>query len=298
MPERVIHLLSSGIEGVAEEIDAETLASAHPLWAVAAETLEAQGKGAETRALQGLDSPVFICGPCTSSLDVAWRLLAEGRLPPWGSVVAVSQKSGRGRLRREWASPPGNLYAAVRLPRLEKPWLDIASLACGFFAAEALGGLGADVSVKWPNDLMLGGRKAGGILVEERGADCIMGIGVNLAGEFPEFRPRKKWSPLPASLGSVIDSGPLEVLTALVKSGQRWYDDFAALGPPERFLPALEEKMAWMNLTVMVHDDPQHEPAYAAKILGLLPDGALLVKSRGGTRSLKSGSIAPMHEEI
>lgn len=287
--------MSSGIEGVAEEFDAETLASAHPIWAGAAEALEkSQDDRAEMPSMRSLDFPVFICGPCTSGLDVAWRLLAEGRLPTWGAVIAVSQKSGRGRLRRQWTSPPGNLYAAIKLPQLEKPWLDISSLACGYFAAEALGGLGADVSVKWPNDLMLGMRKVGGILVEERGEACIMGAGVNIAGEMPEFKPREDWSPRPAMLGESMPAGPLEVLAALVKSGQRWYEDFVALGPPERFLPALEEKMAWMNRMVTVHGDPQHEPAYAAKILGLLPDGALLIKSRGGTKSLKSGSIAPM----
>lgn len=209
-------------------------------------------------------------------------------------MVAVSQRSGRGRLRHEWASPPGNLYAAIKLPRLPKEWLDISSLWCGLFAVEALRGLGANVKMKWPNDLMIGDRKLGGILVEERGEECVVGMGVNIAGEMPGFKPREEWSPKPVWLSETVESSLLTVLAALVKSGQYWYEVSVALGPPERFVPAFEKRLAFLDRTVMVHGDPHDEPAYTAKVLGLLPDGALLVESKGEKKALRSGSITPM----
>jgi BirA family biotin operon repressor/biotin-[acetyl-CoA-carboxylase] ligase len=295
--ERGLHLLVNGLDGLAAPLDAEGLGSMHPIWADAAsrfEEAETSGRGMTLSAGEWSGPPVVVCGECTSSLDVARELVSRDALPPWGAVAAVSQRSGRGRLRRPWVSPPGNLYVTVRLPFLPREWREVASLGCGFFAAEALAGLGAEALVKWPNDLLLGGRKLGGILVEERGEDCLAGIGINLAGAIPGFRPREPWSPEPAWLGeSAPDVGPLALLAALVKSGQRWYDKFVAYGPPVRFLSAFEKSLAWLNHVVTVHEDPQEQTAYAAKILGLLPDGALLVEHKGERKALRSGSITP-----
>jgi BirA family biotin operon repressor/biotin-[acetyl-CoA-carboxylase] ligase len=236
----------------------------------------------------------YVAGESTSSLDAAWALARKGLLSPWESAVAVSQSGGRGRLRRPWASPPGNLYAAIRLPWMGKAWREISALFCGFFAARALAALGVDVQVKWPNDLLLGGGKAGGILVEERGEDCVVGIGINVAGDLPGFAPREAWSPEPAWLqGFLKPQGLPELLSALVKSGQRCYDEFVASGPPERFLPVFEKRLSHLNQTVMVRETCSGEPAYAAKILGLLPDGALLIESEGKRMALRSGSISP-----
>ena len=93
----------------------------------------------------------------TSTQEVARDL-------PLGSVVvAEHQTAGRGRLDRRWEAPPGTALLAsfVLEPRA------LLSLAAGVAAAEACGGR---VRLKWPNDLMLGERKLGGILVEVSGA--------------------------------------------------------------------------------------------------------------------------------
>ena len=103
----------------------------------------------------------------TSTQDVARGL-------PIGSVVvAEHQTAGRGRLDRRWESPPGTalLVSFVLRPN------PLLSLAAGVAAAEACG---ADVRLKWPNDLLLRGAKVGGILVEAMPAKAICGIGVNL----------------------------------------------------------------------------------------------------------------------
>jgi BirA family biotin operon repressor/biotin-[acetyl-CoA-carboxylase] ligase len=103
----------------------------------------------------------------TSTQDVA-RALAIGSM-----VVADHQTAGRGRLDRRWESPPGTalLVSFVLAPN------PLLSLAAGVAAAEACGG---GVRLKWPNDLLLGGGKVGGVLVEATPAKAICGIGINL----------------------------------------------------------------------------------------------------------------------
>jgi BirA family biotin operon repressor/biotin-[acetyl-CoA-carboxylase] ligase len=106
-------------------------------------------------------------GSVASTQDVARDL-------PLGSVViADHQTAGRGRLEHRWEAPPGTalLVSFVLAPN------PLLSLAAGVAAAEACD---QGVRVKWPNDLMLGGRKVGGILVEATAAKAVCGIGINL----------------------------------------------------------------------------------------------------------------------
>ena len=106
-------------------------------------------------------------GSVRSTQDVA-------RGMPVGSiVVADHQTAGRGRLERHWESPQGTalLVSFVLEPS------PLLSLAAGVAAAEACG---PDVRLKWPNDLLLGGKKLGGILVETTPDRAICGIGINL----------------------------------------------------------------------------------------------------------------------
>ncbi|HEV2477481.1 MAG TPA: biotin--[acetyl-CoA-carboxylase] ligase [Candidatus Dormibacteraeota bacterium] len=110
---------------------------------------------------------VLRLGSVQSTQDVAREL-------PLGSiVVADHQTAGRGRLERRWESPQGTalLVSFVLLPR------PLLSLAAGVAAAEACG---PDVRLKWPNDLLLHGKKLGGILVETTPERAICGIGINL----------------------------------------------------------------------------------------------------------------------
>jgi len=99
-------------------------------------------------------------------------------LPIGSVVVADHQTAGRGRLDRRWDAPPGSALLASFV--LEPHAL--LSLAAGVAAAEASG---PDVRLKWPNDLMLRGRKLGGILVEVSGGKAVVGIGINLTSAPP-----------------------------------------------------------------------------------------------------------------
>ncbi|MEA2655620.1 MAG: BirA family transcriptional regulator, partial [Chloroflexota bacterium] len=93
---------------------------------------------------------------------------------PIGSVViADHQTAGRGRLEHRWEAPPGTalLVSFVLEPN------PLLSLAAGVASAEACA---QGVRLKWPNDLLLGGRKVGGILVEATPQKAVCGIGINL----------------------------------------------------------------------------------------------------------------------
>ncbi len=106
-------------------------------------------------------------GSVSSTQDVA-RDMAVGSI-----VVAQHQEAGRGRAGRRWEAPPGTAMLASFVLRPNP----ILSLAAGVAAAEACG---PEVRLKWPNDLLLEGRKLGGILVEASAAKAVCGIGINL----------------------------------------------------------------------------------------------------------------------
>lgn len=113
------------------------------------------------------ESRVIHLESVASTQDVARDL-------PLGSVVVADhQTAGRGRLEHRWEAPTGTALLAsfVLAPN------PLLSLAAGVAAAEACA---HGVRLKWPNDLLLGGRKVGGILVEVTAAKAICGIGINL----------------------------------------------------------------------------------------------------------------------
>jgi BirA family biotin operon repressor/biotin-[acetyl-CoA-carboxylase] ligase len=148
-----------------------------------------------------LEQPKIVrLGSVTSTQDVAREM-------PIGSVVVADhQTAGRGRSSHSWEAPRG----AALLVSFVLPPNPLLSLAAGVAAAEACG---RGVRLKWPNDLLLDGRKVGGILVEASPARAICGIGINLtwapegAAKLDEPRDRllerlrpamERWSTAPA----------------------------------------------------------------------------------------------------
>ncbi|MGO1117608.1 biotin--[acetyl-CoA-carboxylase] ligase [Rhodovibrionaceae bacterium A322] len=140
--------------------------------------------------------PVFILksyDSLGSTMDEARRLAEEEGAQDGTLVWARQQSGGRGRLGRQWVSPKGNLYFSLVL----RPQCRAAEAAqLGFIAALAIGeAIGSvappmDVTYKWPNDVLLNGRKVSGILMESRGQEAeldylILGCGINLA-TFPK----------------------------------------------------------------------------------------------------------------
>ncbi len=125
---------------------------------------------------------------------------AAAGLPIGSVVVADSQTAGRGRAGRSWQAPPGTaLLATFVLP--PDP---IVVFRAGVAAARACG---LRVRLKWPNDLMLDGRKLGGVLAEIRDERALVGIGVNLT-----------WAPEGAAMLGVDRDGLVDSLLRELRS--------------------------------------------------------------------------------
>jgi BirA family biotin operon repressor/biotin-[acetyl-CoA-carboxylase] ligase len=154
---------------------------------------EEEVRGALRPGLPWTD-PVWI-DVADSTNRVAMEL--AGNYAPHGTVVvADAQTAGRGRMGRRWVSPAGkNLYVSLLLrpsvPAVDAPRL---SLVAGVALADAVEALGVPASLKWPNDMYCGGRKAAGIL-SEMASDpdgvrhVVIGVGLNVNMEEADFPP-------------------------------------------------------------------------------------------------------------
>ncbi len=120
-----------------------------------------------------------------STMDEALRLAATGE-PEGTVIIAETQSAGRGRRGRRWHDQPGHslLFSTVLRPTVEPRGLPILSLGTAAAVAEVLSSrYDLPVATKWPNDLLIGGRKVGGILLEGRGEAVVVGLGLNVNGQ-------------------------------------------------------------------------------------------------------------------
>ena len=149
------------------------------------------------RALRGrrLGHPIFHSERMASTNDRAMELLEEG-FPEGTLVLAEEQGRGRGRRGRSWSSPPRlGIYASVLFrPEAGASFLPMISFAASLGVARALEAeTGRKAEIKWPNDLLIGGRKVAGFLAEARGGEekpaVVVGLGLNVnqgREDFPE----------------------------------------------------------------------------------------------------------------
>ena len=128
---------------------------------------------------------LFVYRTTTSTQDVARQLAASPDATSDGHVVVADhQSAGRGRLGRRWLNEPGSgllLTAIVAHRGASVDRLMLASCCAVAAAIEELSGLG--ISVRWPNDLLIGGDKLAGILLETVGPLALIGIGLNVNGQ-------------------------------------------------------------------------------------------------------------------
>jgi len=218
-------------------------------------------------------------------------LLRETALAAPALLVAGEQTAGRGRRGRRWHSAPGDGLAFSLARVVRRPARELAALAlvAGVATARALRALGAPVELKWPNDLVAGGGKLGGILVETRAAGrgtlAVFGIGINLRGAAELARRLRR--PV-ASLDQFIAPNEERVIANIAPSLMAALDAFEAAG----FEAARGEweamhAHAGQRLKVRLADG-RSVTGIAA---GLADDGALQLQTRSGPRSIRSGRV-------
>lgn len=219
----------------------------------------------------GLGSPRLHLRRVDSTNARARELAADGA--PHGTIVtATEQTAGRGRQGRQWAAPPGR---ALVLSLVLREWGRLLPLAAGVAVAEEAGD---EAQVKWPNDVLVAGRKVAGILVEGRPAQgwMVLGIGLNVAlsGEHlpPELRDR----------ASGLGRRPQDIeptLASLLARLGHWLavDD-------EAVLERLRARDALAGRTIR-WDSGEGRAA------GIDEAGRLLVDTAGGREALEAGEV-------
>ncbi|MDR1081871.1 MAG: hypothetical protein LBQ79_13160 [Deltaproteobacteria bacterium] len=273
---------------------------------------------------------LYRTGEVRSALDSSWELLGKDLFPELSSLFAESQTGGRGRYGRTWASPPGHVYASMRLP-LRPPFEGSAAPAAmaAMLALALEEETGTRILIKWPNDLILDGRKAGGILLENRRGALMAGIGLNV-GRPPDLSEedggRDPSAPPPGALpeDSAGSGGPFGLWKRLAKNVIARYNAGSALLPPAARAPsgrapvpdrgpgrnpcapvlrtgfpdlmdAAASRLYGMGRRVLVKRPApaasEGELALEGRIAGLDAGGALVVETSRGPRSLWSGTV-------
>ncbi|MFP5204356.1 MAG: biotin--[acetyl-CoA-carboxylase] ligase [Acidobacteriota bacterium] len=217
---------------------------------------------------------------------------------PHGSVwVADEQTAGRGRGDHRWHSAAGEgLYVSVLLrPSLPAERLPLLPLAAGLAAAEAIGSVtGLSIDLRWPNDLLIGPRKVGGILVESQissksppqAVAVVVGIGINVHQR--SFAPDLATAATSLDLETGKRVSRREVLTALLRSLQRETAAMADEPQAGRIPPRVEQHSSWARgRRVEVHG-PQ---ACSGTTAGLDGNGFLLVATASGLVTVHTGGI-------
>jgi len=199
-------------------------------------------------------------------------------------LVALAQDSGKGRQGRQWQSPAGNFFGSTLVAlRPGDPPAPALSLAAGLALIEAVEAVAPDASLllKWPNDLMLGGAKLAGILLERSGDRIVVGFGVNLAIA-PEIERRAT-----ASLGGAITAQAFAPL--LAASFARVLAAWRA-SDPASFARAWLEHAHPLGTPLEVHLNA--EERVAGTFEGIEPDGAMRLRlGDGRIDAVRAGDV-------
>jgi BirA family transcriptional regulator, biotin operon repressor / biotin---[acetyl-CoA-carboxylase] ligase len=221
--------------------------------------------------------------PALDSTNTTARELAASDAADGTVVIAEAQRRGRGRLGRSWESPPGsNLYLSALL-RCDLPVdrLSQISLLAGVAVCETVREW-CPADIKWPNDVLAGGRKVAGILAELDGVGArravILGIGVNLNASLEDFPPelRDKAGSLRLASGREVDRARFtgRLLNNLEVRYEQWRrDGFAPIAA------------AWRGLAPLIgrHIRVQEPGAIVeGTVIDIADDGALRLRLRDG----------------
>ncbi len=193
-----------------------------------------------------------------STQDYAHDLIANGNATDKTVVVAMAQSAGRGRYKRTWVSHHGNLYASFiykideRDPRL--------SYAIAVAIAETLISFGLNPQIKWPNDILIDGKKISGVLIEYARNFVIVGIGINIktCPTVKEYKTTK--------VNDYCDASVSDVLGVLMKKIDKWRNaNFA------------DVRERWMEMALYINKMVKYQ-GRSAELIGLNEDGALVLR--------------------
>jgi len=264
------------------------------------------------RILQGLETravgrTLHVHGEVGSTNDLALAL-ADAGAPHGTAVVAERQTQGRGRLGRTWVSPAGlGLWVSVVLrPEVPAAQAPAITLAAGLAAAEAIeeeagraaaeagqAAAGIVATLKWPNDVLLGGRKVAGILTELRTVDqavahLVVGIGINVHQGRSEFPPELAATAISIRQATGRAVSRVRLLQRLFARLEAWSQRFVGEGPGA-VVAAAGARMPMLGRRVVAVAGAERWEGTAARLDG---DGALVIAlAGGGTRRVLAAEV-------
>ena len=220
----------------------------------------------------------------TDSTNLWIKRLAKEGAPEGTLALAEFQSAGRGRLGRSWEVPEGTsvMMSILLRPKFEPQYAPTLTLVMGMAVAKAVKKLGFDVSIKWPNDVVVSHKKICGILTEMGVRDgkidyAVIGVGINVnIREFPEEMADKATS-LYLESGSEFDRSQIPGL--VMEAFEEYYEKFAATCDLSGLKEEYEGILANYNQPVRVL---AKEP-YEGVARGITDGGELLVEKTDGT---------------
>lgn len=239
--------------------------------------------------------PVIQVDSVTSTMDLL-AVLAKDGAPSGTTVIADLQTGGRGRAGRMWVSPPGTALLMSTLLRPPRPLSQCGPLAllAGLAVARAVDEhIDARCEIKWPNDVLIEGRKVAGILISAReglrsdpqneSPAVIVGIGVNVTTQV---------SDLPQGATSIWQNSHQRVERTKVFDGidaalANVYVGFRE-GMVEPALAEVNDRLAFRDQEVSVQDGLRH---LRGRLCGVDRDGGLMLEAEGRSLIARSGEL-------
>ena len=233
------------------------------------------------------------------STNVTAVAFAKESAPEGTVIVAERQEGGRGRMHRVWSSPKGGLWFTIILrPQIDPQFVAQVTLLAGVAVVRALRKLYAteEIMIKWPNDLLLNGKKVCGILSEmqlnENGSIdyAIVGIGVNVdlnPQAFPEDL-RNTAASLNASFGKNYTCTAVlgNILQEFAVLYQEWLEEGAQV-----ILEPWKKLNCTLNRRVFVKDND--EVIFSGEVVAINEAGAIIVRNEEGeSQSFDFGEIS------
>lgn len=209
-----------------------------------------------------------------AALEAAASGAAEGLL-----VIADQQRAGRGRHGRSWVAPPGTSLLFSLLLRPPPASHRLLPLLTGLVVAETVARHlpDADIALKWPNDLLVDGRKAAGILAEAADGAVVVGVGVNVDWrEVDRPEALRAATSLAEAAGQAVDRW--RVLAGLLGVFSRRYAQWLEL--PAAFLDGYRQRCVTIGRDVRV--DPAGGESFEAFAVDVDADGALRLRTGDG----------------
>ncbi len=226
----------------------------------------------------------------SSTQDVAFSLINSG-VSEGTIIIAERQTKGRGRLGRKWLSPMGGLWFTIILtPSISPNYVTLLSLMTGCAVALGIQDItNVRPELKWPNDVLINGRKVAGILVEmlaeaDRLRYALVGVGINVNNEIP-----KEVSDSAISLQQVLGRGipRIPLMRAILRRFDELYQRLVR-GDVNSILKVWRSLSSTLGRRVIVY---LGEKTIEGIALDVDEDGALIVKVNGEVRKVYSGDV-------